>query len=159
MACTSSVRPSPDVSHWHLDGYPDFWRGGVTRNCGVWNETTRAYVESLYAEIPRLYEDLEGFYGFLGEPLAGERTRVFREAIAPGLERSGRRPLFVANQWQLPLESFVRDVADPDVYDNVWLGFHGFNSESLTDAKPYPGAVHWAEATGLPTVVDIYPGQ
>ncbi len=151
--------PSLDVSRWHRDGYPDFWRGGVTRDCGVWNETTRAYVESLYAELPRLYEDLEGFYGFLGEPMPGERTRIFRAAIAQGLERSGRRPLFIANQWQVPLDSFVRDVASAGVYDRTWLGFHGHNSETLTDAKPYPGVVHWAEAAGLPTVVDLYPGN
>ncbi len=151
--------PSPGVSGWHLEGYPDFWRGGVTRDCGVWNETTRAYVEALYAELPRLYPELEGFYGFLGEPMPGERTRLFREAIAPGLARSGRRPRFIANQWQVPLESFVRDVADPSVYGNTWLGFHGHNSETLTDAKPYPGVIHWAEVTGLPTVVDIYPAN
>ena len=150
---------SPSVGRWHADGYPDFWRGGVTRNCGVWNETTRACVESLYAELPGLYPDLAGFYGFLGEPVPGERARIFAEAIAPGLARSGRRPLFVANQWQVPLESYLRHVADPAVYDHTWLGFHGYNSETLTDAKPYPAVVSWSEATGLPTVLDVYPGN
>ena len=150
---------SPDVSKWHIDGYPDFWRGGLTKNCGVWNETTRTYIQSLYEEIPRAYEDLDGFYGFLGEPMPGDRTRIFSDAIARGLKRSKRRPLFIATQCQVPLEAFDLNVLPTSVYDNTWLGFHGYNSEGLTDAKPYPGVVHWAEATGLPTIVDIYPGN
>lgn len=150
---------STDLSRWHIDGYPDWWRGGLTKDCGVWNEDTRAYIESLYREIPSTYRDLDGFYGFLGEPMPGDRARLFREAIAPGLKQAKKHVLFIANQWQVPLESFVDNVLPSDVYDNTWLGFHGYNSESLTDTKPYPGVVFWAEATELPTVVDIYPGN
>ena len=38
---------SPQVSTWHNDGYPDFWRGGVTVNCGIRNALTLAYTEAL----------------------------------------------------------------------------------------------------------------
>lgn len=150
---------SPTVCSWHNTGYPDFWRGGTTVNCGVRTELTRAYTEAVYAELPRIYPDLDGFYGFLGEPLPGDRSSFFREAIAPGLKRSGRKPLFIALQWQTPLEGYVKNVVPQEVYDNTWLGFHGYNSENITDAKPYPGVVEWSEKTGLPTVVDLYPAN
>ncbi|MBI4553153.1 MAG: hypothetical protein HY710_12890 [Candidatus Latescibacteria bacterium] len=150
---------SPTVSSWHNTGYPDFWRGGTTVHCGVRTELTRAYTEAVYAELPQLYPDLDGFYGFLGEPLPGDRSLLFREAIVPGLKRSGRKPLFIALQWQTPMEGYVKNVVPQDVYDNTWLGFHGYNSENITDAKPYPGVVEWSEKTGLPTVVDLYPAN
>lgn len=150
---------SPSVCSWHNTGYPDFWRGGTTVNCGVRNELTRAYIEAVYAELPQTYPDLDGFYGFLGEPLPGDRGLFFREAVAPGLKRSGHRPLFIALQWQVPLERYMENVVPKDVYDNTWLGFHGYNSENITDAKPYPGVVEWSEKTGLPTVADLYPAN
>ncbi|MFG0258527.1 MAG: hypothetical protein ACF8GE_11555 [Phycisphaerales bacterium JB043] len=124
----------------------------------MWNEDTRAYIEALYAEIPNTYPELDGFYGFLGEPMPGERGRLFTEAILPGLQRSGRQMHYIVNQWQVPLASFQEYVVQSD-YPDLWLGFHGYNSESLTDAKPYPGVVWWAEQTGLPTVSDLYPGN
>ncbi len=150
---------SPEVSHWHSDGYPDFWRPerGPVHNCGVRNEWTRAYCEALYAEVARIYPELDGFWGYLGEPLPGERSTWFREAVAPGLLRSGRRPLYVAVQWQVPLDSFLANVVGQ--YEPMWLGFHGYNSEQITDAKPYPAVVTWSERTGLPTVPDIYPAN
>lgn len=63
------------------------------------------------------------------------------------------------DQWQIPLESFMRDVRPGADANDLWLGFHGYNSEQITDAKPYPGAVRWSETTGLPTVPDIYPAN
>jgi hypothetical protein len=62
-------------------------------------------------------------------------------------------------QWQTPLEGYLKNFATKEVYDNIWLGFHGYNSENITDSKPYPGVVEWSEKTGLPTVVDIYPAN
>jgi hypothetical protein len=84
---------SPTVAAFHNTGYPDFWRGGNTVNVGVRNELTRAYTEAVYAEIAEVYSELDSFYGILGEPLPGDRSVFFREAVAPGLKRSGRRPL------------------------------------------------------------------
>lgn len=155
----ADMEVSPEVSHWHVEGYPDFWRPerGPVYNCGVRNERTRAYCEAIYAETARIYSELDGFWGYLGEPLPGERSTWFREAILPGLLRSGRRPLFVAVQWQVPLSSYLANVVG--TYDPTWLGFHGYNSEQITDAKPYPGVVAWSERTGLPTVPDIYPAN
>lgn len=150
---------SPTVCAWHNTGYPDFWRGGTTINCGLRSELTRAYTEAVYAELPQIYPDLDGFYGFMGEPLPGDRSSFFREAVAPGLKRSGRRPLFIALQWQMPLEDYLKNVSPAEVYDHTWLGFHGYNSENITDAKPYPGVVEWSEKTGLPTVADLYPAN
>jgi hypothetical protein len=150
---------SPAVAAFHNTGYPDFWRGGLTVNVGVRNELTRAYTEAVYAELPQIYPELDGFYGILGEPLPGDRAVFFRDAVAPGLKRSGRKPLFIAMQWQVPLDAFLKNVVPKDVYDNTWLGFHGYNSENMTDAKPYPGVVAWSEETKLPTIVDIYPAN
>lgn len=42
---------------------------------------------------------------------------------------------------------------------HILLGFHGYNSEQITDARPYAGVVDWIDATGLPTVVDVYPAN
>ena len=151
---------SPSVGAWHSDGYPNFWRGGErVYGCAVRDEQTRSYTEAVYAEIVRTYPDLDGFWIYNGEPLPGERSTFFGEAIAPALKRSGRRPLAVVNQWQTTLDGYLRNVAPESVYDNTWLGFHGYNSEQITDAKPYPGLVHWSEETGLPTVVDVYPAN
>ncbi|HKB15905.1 MAG TPA: hypothetical protein VKF62_07555, partial [Planctomycetota bacterium] len=151
---------SPEVTHRHNEGYPDLWRSGRRiRACGVRNDLTTAYTRAVYEELIATYPALDGFYGMLGEPLPGRRSAFFREAIAPALRASGRRPLFLACQWQVPLDDFLADVAPREVYDRVWLGFHGYNSEQITDAKPYPGVVEWSERTGLPTVVEIYPAN
>src|SRR5690606_5748093 len=99
----------------------------MARNGGVRNELTTRYVAAVFEEFVRLYEDLDGFYSPLGEPLPGDRASFFREAIAPGLKRSGRRPLILVHQWQVPLEDYKRDVVPSDVYDNTWLAFHTYN--------------------------------
>jgi hypothetical protein len=146
---------SQTVCKFHNEPYG----GKVHPNIGVVNELTRAYTEAIYAEFPRVYEDLDGFYTPIGEALPGNRCKFYREAMVPGLKRSGRKPLVIAHQWQVPLEDYLENVAPEDVYDNTWLGFHGYNSEQISDAKPYPGVIEWSEQTGLPTVVAIYPAN
>jgi hypothetical protein len=146
---------SPSVCSFHNEPYG----GELMPNCCVRNELTRAFTEAIFAEAPQLYEDLDGFYSPLGETLPGDRGTWFREAIAPGLRRSGRKPLIIAHQWQVPLDDYLANVTPKDVYDNTWLGFHAYNSEQITDAKPYPGLVEWAERTGLPTVAAYYPAN
>lgn len=150
---------SSEACKFHNTGYPDFWRGGKTVACGVRNELARAYTESVFAEIARTYPALDGFYGFLGECLPGDRSTFFKEAILPGLKRSGRSPHMILSQWQVPIDGFVENVVAPKAYTPLWTSFHGYNSEQITDAKPYPGVVEWSEKTGLPTVVDIYPAN
>jgi len=146
---------SATVCKFHNEPYG----GRLMPNCCVRNELTRAYTEAVFAEFPQVYQDLDGFYSAIGEALPGDRSTWFREAIAPGLRRSGRRPLMIAHQWQVPLEDYLKNIAPTDVYDNTWLGFHAYNSEQITDAKPYPGLVYWSEQTGLPTVAAIYPAN
>ena len=146
---------SETVSKFHNEQYGPF----ISPNCGVRNDLTRRYTEAVFSEAPRLYPDLDGFYADLGECLPGERTSWFREAVAPGLRRCGRKPLVVALQWQSALEGFLENVCPPEVYDHVWLGYHAYNSEQITDAKPYPGLVEWMETTDLPTVAAIYPAN
>ena len=143
---------SPTVCKFHDEPYG----GRLWPNCCVRNELTRAYTEALFAEAPRVYEDLDGFYADIGEALPGDRGTWFKEAIAPGLRRSGRKPLVIALQWQVPVETYLKNVAPKEVYDNTWLGYHAYNSEQITDAKPYPGLADWAERTGLPTVTGVY---
>ena len=146
---------SDTVSNFHNEPY-----GGVLHpECGVVNDDTKRYTAGVFEEFARLYEDLDGFYAAIGECLPGDRGAFFRDAIVPGLERSGRKPLIIAHQWQVPLDTYVNNIAPKSVYDNTWLGFHAYNSEQLTDAKPYPGVIAWMEATGLPTVVMVYPAN
>lgn len=146
---------SETVSPNHNQKYGPF----LSPNCGVRNELTRQYTEAVFAEAPRLYPELDGFYAGIGECLPGERTTWFREAIAPGLRRCGRKPLFIALQWQCTLEGFLENVCPPEIYENTWLGYHAYNSEQITDAKPYPGLVEWMETTELPTVAAFYPAN
>jgi hypothetical protein len=55
--------------------------------------------------------------------------------------------------WMMPLEDCLEDVA-PRVYENTWLSVLA-NVEMMTDAKPYPAAIRWAERAGLPTIFEI----
>jgi hypothetical protein len=121
---------------------------------GVRSERTRAFTEAAIAELFQTYPDLDGLYGGLGEALPGKRSTWYREAIAPGLKRSGRRPLSVVMNWMLPLEDFLADVAPPAVYDNTWVSVHA-NVEMFTDARPYPMALRWAEQCGKPTLFEL----
>jgi hypothetical protein len=121
---------------------------------GVRNKLTRAFTEEAIAELFRTYADLDGLHGGLGEALPGRRSAWYREAIAPGLKRSGRRPISVVMNWMLPLEEFLEDVAPEGVYDNTWVSVHA-NVEMFTDARPYPMALRWAEKSGKPTLFEI----
>jgi hypothetical protein len=146
---------SPTVIYFHNDGYGPPGQAKDYTNCGVRNELTRAYTESVFAEFPQVYEDLDGFFGDLGEALPGDRGTFFREAIAPGLRRCGRKPTFIAMPWQTPIDTYLENVVPAEIYSNTWVGYHSYNSEQITEAKPYPGVVEWAEKAGLPFVVDV----
>lgn len=152
---------SPTVSHWQERGYPNFWPGDPApiHNCCVRTELTRAYTEAVYVELIDTYQSLDGFWGFSGEPVPGNRSTFYRDAILPGLQRASRPMKFVANQWQIPLNEFVENILGSDSSGNLWLGFHGFNSEQITDSKPYPGVLLWSEVTGLPTIPEVYPAN
>jgi hypothetical protein len=121
---------------------------------GVRDKRTREFTEEAIAELFRTYADLDGLHGGLGEALPGKRSSWYREAIAPGLKRSGRKPISVVMNWMLPLDDFLEDVAPAGVYDNTWVSVHA-NVEMFTDAKPYPMAVRWAERAGKPTLFEI----
>jgi hypothetical protein len=121
---------------------------------GVRNETTRAFTEAAIAELFRTYADLDGLDGGLGEALPGKRSTWYKEAVAPGLKRSGRRPHSIVMNWMLPLDDFVADVAPREVYDNTWASVHA-NVEMFTDARPYPMALRWAERAGVPIVFEL----
>ncbi len=127
--------------------------------CGVVNKDTKRYTAGAFAEFANLYEDLDGFYTDIGECLPGDKSAFFRDAIAPGLRRSSRKPVMIALQWQVSLDAYLKNVAPKSVYDNTWLGFHGWNSEMITDARPYPGLIAWMETTALPSVAILYPAN
>lgn len=147
---------SPTVHPFQHGGYG----GNAQRtNLGVRNELTRAYTEAVFREFVEIYDDLDGFYGCMGEAVPGKRSSLFKEAIVPALKSSARRPLIIAHQWQVPLQDYLEDIAPKEIYDNTWLGFHAYNSEQITDAQPYPGLVMWACVTGLPTVSALYPAN
>ncbi len=121
---------------------------------GVRNELTRAFTEEAIAELFQTYADLDGLDGGMGEALPGKRSTWFREAVAPGLKRSGRKPVALVMNWMLPLDDFLDDVAPAAVYDNTWVSVHA-NVEMFTDPRPYPMALRWAERAGKPTVFEI----
>jgi hypothetical protein len=121
---------------------------------GVRTKRTREFTEEAIAELFRTYAELDGLYGGLGEALPGKRSSWYREAIAPGLKRSGRRPTSVVMNWMLPLEDFLDDITPKGVYDNTWVSVMA-NVEMFTDARPYPMALRWAEQSGKPTLLEI----
>ena len=134
------------------------WRHNMKKTMGaqygVRNEWTRAYTEAAIAELFRIYEDLDGLTGGMGESLPGKKSSWFAEAVVPGLQRSGRKPVFQMMNWMLPLDEFIEDIVSRDVYDNLWVTVM-HNGETITDAKPYPMAFQWAEKPGLPTIIEI----
>lgn len=119
---------------------------------GVRNELTRAFTAAAVAEVHRTYPELDGLCGGMGEALPGKRSAWFREAILPGLERSGRNPVFIVDDWMLPLDGFLQDIAG--AYPNTWLSIKA-NGEMFTDQKPYPDAVRWAEECGVPVLLQV----
>jgi hypothetical protein len=121
---------------------------------GVRTKLTREFTEEAIAELFRTYADLDGLYGGLGEALPGKRSTWYREAIAPGLKRSGRKPISVVMNWMLPLEDFLEDIAPAGVYDDTWVSVMA-NVEMFTDPRPYPMALRWAERAGKPVILEI----
>lgn len=121
---------------------------------GLRNEKVRAFTQAAIAELFQTYPELDGLYGGLGEALPGKRSAWYREAVAPGLKASGRRPLSVVMNWMLPLDDFLADVAPRAVYDNTWVSVHA-NVEMFTDARPCPMALRWAEQGGKPTLFEL----
>jgi hypothetical protein len=135
------------------------YRDELSIPCGVRNELTIRFTQSVIHEICTTYEDLDGFYAPMGECVPGERSTFYSEAVIPGLKRSGRNLPFMVMAWQTPIEDFQRNIAPREVYENTWLGWHAYNAEQVTDPKPYPNLVGWAEAIGLPTVSTFYPSN
>jgi len=121
---------------------------------GVRNEATRKFTEAAIAELFKTYKDLDGLYGAMGEAVPGKRSTWYREAVVPGLKRSGRNPLFLAASWMQPLDDFLEDMAPKKVYGNTWLAVHS-NAEVFTDAKLYPTYARWLERADVPAVVEV----
>jgi hypothetical protein len=120
---------------------------------GVRNEATRSFTESAIAELFETYKDLDRLYGGMGEAVPGKRSTWYREAVAPGLKRCGRNPIFLAATWMQPLDDFLEDIAPKAVYPNTWLAVQS-NPEVFTDARPYPSSVRWLESAALPAVIE-----
>ena len=91
---------------------------------GVRNELTRKFTEEALAELFKTYADLDGLYGAMGEAVPGKRSTWYRDAVAPGLKRSGREPIFLAASWMQPLEDFLDEMAPKELYGNTWLAVH-----------------------------------
>jgi hypothetical protein len=121
---------------------------------GVRNEQTRAFTEAAVAELFQTYPDLDGLNGGPSEAVPGKKSTWYKEAVVPGLKRSGRKPISMVMNWMVPQDEFLEDIAPRAVYDNTWLSVHA-NVEMFTDVQPYPGAVRWAERAGLPTVMEV----
>lgn len=118
------------------------------------NELTRDFTEKTLAELFQTYEALDGLMCPLGDALPGKRSTWYREAIVPGLRRSGRDPICIIQNWQLPFEDFMEDIATKGGYPNTWMNVQ-FNGEILTDDRPYPILARWAERGGLPTIYEL----
>lgn len=119
---------------------------------GVRNELTRKFTESAIAEVLQTYPALDGFRTTMGEALPGKRSSWFQEAVLPGLKRAGREAHFLFNHWMVPLEDAKEDIAGH--YENIWTVI-SHNGEAVSDIKPYPISVRYAENLGLPTIVEI----
>jgi hypothetical protein len=139
------VSAAVDFRHTLADMGPHF---------GVRSELTRAFTEKAVVELFQTYPELDGLSGAMGEAVPGKRSTWYKEAIVPGLKRSGREPIFLAASWMQPFEDFIQDMAPREVYTNTWLSLHA-NAEMFTDAKPYPTYVRWLEMAGVPTVVEV----
>jgi hypothetical protein len=120
---------------------------------GVRSELTRKFTEDAIAELFEIYPEMDGLYGTMGEPLPGKRSTWFKEAIAPGLKRTGRNPPYVLYPI-MPKRDFINDIAPKDVYDNVWPSLL-HNGEIITDIQTYPISARWARESGLPTVLQL----
>lgn len=118
---------------------------------GVRNELTRQFTEDAIEEFFRIYPEMDGFYGVLGEPLPGIRSTWFKEAIVAGLNRTGRKPPYIMFPL-MPVDDFIKDIAP--AYDNVWTSpLH--NGEIICDRQPFPIAARWGYETGSPTIMQL----
>ena len=86
--------------------------------------------------------------------MPGKRSTWYRDAVVPGLRRSGREPIFIAASWMQPLDDFLEDMAPASLYPNTWLAVHS-NAEVFTDAKPYPTYARWLETATNPSVIEV----
>jgi len=119
---------------------------------GLRNELTRDFTIASVEELFRTYDDLDGFAGTMGEALPGNRCSWYKEAIVPGMKKSGRKPIYIMTPWMMPLDDFKRDIAPKEIYDNTWLCV-SHNGEIISDAEPYPIVKRWPKETGLPTIL------
>ena len=147
--------PSETVDWRH--NYQHIVPGGETYDkmihWGVRNELTRAFTEEAIYELFTTYPDLVGMRTTMGEALPGKRSSWFKEAIVPGLKRTGRNPLAIVHQWMMPVNDYVEDISSSDVYENVWLDL-SHNGEIISDRRPYPIDFRYAEKTGLPVFIE-----
>jgi hypothetical protein len=124
---------------------------------GVRNELTRDFTINAIRELFQTYPQLDGLLLEMGEALPGRRSTWFKEAIVPGLKLCGRKPLMIVNNWMMPLDDFLQDIAPREVYDNTWLAIE-HNGEVICDRRPDPISLRWPEQSGLPTIV-MYVGH
>jgi len=136
------------------DATPTVARYGRGPNWGVRNELTRAYTQAAITELFQTYPSLDGMVSPMGETLPGKRSTWFAEAIVPGLEGSGRNPLFILHWWLMPFEDFMADIVKPNLYDNVMLMIE-YNGEVIDDPRTYPILLRWAEESGWPTIMEV----
>lgn len=118
---------------------------------GVRNEQTRQFTEDAIEEFFRIYPEMDGLYGVLGEPLPGKRSTWFKEAIVAGLERTERKPPYIMFPL-MPVDDFTSDIVP--AYDNVWTS-PLFNGEIICDRQPFPITARWGYETGVPTVMQL----
>ncbi len=119
---------------------------------GVRNPITRDFTTKAIAELFETYPTLDGLLSTMGEALSGKRSTWYREAVAPGLKASGRRPISIIFHWMMPLDDFIEDIAAPEVYDNTWIAIE-HNGEILSDVEPYAISLRWAKQTKVPIIV------
>jgi hypothetical protein len=119
---------------------------------GVRNEATRDFTINAIAELFQTYPELDGLFSEMGEALPGRRSTWYKEAIVPGFRKSGRTPLSIVNNWMMPLDDFLADIAPNDVYENTWVAIE-HNGEIICDVNPDPISLRWPRQSGLPTVI------
>lgn len=147
--------PVSDTVDWRHN-YQHKVPGGPTYDkmihWGVRNELTRDFTIAAVEELFKIYDDLDGFAGTMGEALPGNRCTWYKEAYVPGMKNSGRNPIFIMTPWMMPLDEFKMHISPKEVYDNTWLCV-SHNGEIISDPEPYPIIERWPKETGLPTIL------
>ena len=140
-ACMSSTGPSPDVSHWHLDGLPGLlprWSHQELRRLErddappTSNRSTRRFLSSTKTWRASTAFSARAHAGRANSPLprghcAG--SGALHSAVPSSSRTNGR--------FRWTLSSAMSPI--PACTPTPGSDLHGYNSESLTDAKPYPG--------------------